>query len=695
MNKRRYPIFLALASTVVLFSTFMFMLNLNQFSGYTGDDFLYHFVYAGAWPTEHLRPYHNLWDFVSAVYTHMSIWNARMTSIIFEIFAMQLPKGIFNIFNAAIYALVGLLLNILVSGRSAIFKPLHLLLTFLLMWFFIPGMGSTVLWASGTANYLWPTVIIIAFFLPFRFNKDIKKRSLSFGLFLLGILAGFTNEVGGATAILVAVLFMVYNFRKSPSEGILTQAYGVLGAIIGFVLQVSLSAGSAETQNYGKSAGFWQQIQVVFSETIHYSGYLILIFLILSGLLFIRRRQWEDTVENLVVSSFFFFGSGLVGCVAIIASPITPARLWFVSNILFITALLLLLEAWQELRLQKIWTKLPLFLVILVMAFVAIPSYAYNLKEVKSSYQYFYTAQSIAQKAQKTGESVARVPGMPITSNSFNPYYGTPYLVASEHPEKEWANVWFAQYYGLKQVYLDNQVPLQKVPNQDFVLVRGIISLYKRYLGRLQTSLFPIGPQTVLKAETDPSLISKNKKMGKNPKPNNDNLSSTKPWLRNALIRYIDVQSKQIVGTERITSPYNESYDISHASVQGYRTLASNPKVYRFNQSTEQTIDIKVKADLHNITIFFNDSKGKTVSTANIEALTNQIVTIQLPRGYQKNGSKITTLFIQADSSWDRTLILTKIPFWKDWSRLTLLSIIGSGLVLLLVYDFFLERSMK
>ncbi len=420
-----------------------------------------------------------------------------------------------------------------------------------------------------------------------------------------------------------------------------------------------------------------------------------MILLILSGLLFIRRRQWEDTVENLVVSSLFFFGSGLAGCVAIIASPITPARLWFVSNILFITALLLMLEAWQELRLQKIWTKLPLFLVILVMAFVAIPSYAYNLKEVKSSYQYFYTAQSIAKKAQKTGESVARVPGMPITSNSFNPYYGTPYLVASEHPEKEWANVWFAQYYGLKQVYLDNQVPLQKVPNQDFVLVKGIISLYKRYLERLEASLFPIGPQTVLKTETDPSLISKNKKMGKDPKPNNDNLSSTKPWLRNALIRYIDVQSKQIVGTERITSPYNESYDISHASVQGYRTLASNPKVYRFNQSTEQTIDIKVKADLHNITIFFNDRKGKTVSTANIEALTNQIVTIQLPRGYQKNGSKITTLSIQADSSWDWTLILTKIPLWKDWSRLTLLSIIGSGLVLLLVYDFFLERSMK
>ena len=84
-----------------------------------------------------------------------------MTSIIFEIFAMQIPKGLFNIINSLIYVLIGLLINVLVSGKKAFLKPSHLSLTFLLMWFFLPGMGSTVLWVSGATNYLLITLRII------------------------------------------------------------------------------------------------------------------------------------------------------------------------------------------------------------------------------------------------------------------------------------------------------------------------------------------------------------------------------------------------------------------------------------------------------------------------------------------------------------------------------------------------------
>ncbi|CCK18886.1 putative membrane protein [Lactococcus raffinolactis 4877] len=41
---------------------------------------------------------------------------------------------------------------------------------------------------------------------------------------------------------------------------------------------------------------------------------------------------------------------------------------------------------------------------------------------------------------------------MPITTNPYNLYAGTPYLVASDKPEKEWLNVWLAKYYGLNKV---------------------------------------------------------------------------------------------------------------------------------------------------------------------------------------------------------------------------------------------------
>ncbi|WP_415859773.1 DUF6056 family protein [Lactococcus laudensis] len=205
---------------------------------------------------------------------------------------MQIPKGLFNIINSVSYVLVGFLFNVLVSGKHAFKKPVRLALTFLLMWFFIPGLGSTVLWVSGAANYLWPSLVIILFFLPFRFDIAVSNNWISLGLLILGLLTGLTNEVGGSTAVLLAFLFMIFNYKRSPSEHILTQAAGVFGAGIGFCIQLTLSSGSAETQNYGKSAGLLQRLSDVFLGTIQHSGLLILAILLLGGLLYLRRHQW-------------------------------------------------------------------------------------------------------------------------------------------------------------------------------------------------------------------------------------------------------------------------------------------------------------------------------------------------------------------------------------------------------------------
>lgn len=134
---------------------------------------------------------------------------------------------------------------------------------------------------------------------------------------------------------------------------------------------------------------------------MQYSGFLLLPIILLGGLLYLRRIQWTEKVKTLVITSLLFLGSALAGSIAILASPISPARLWFAPNILLIITLLLLIEAWQELRLQEIKTSLPVIISIIILAFVAIPSYAYNLKEIQASYQYFYTGQSMAQKAKR------------------------------------------------------------------------------------------------------------------------------------------------------------------------------------------------------------------------------------------------------------------------------------------------------
>lgn len=604
---------------------------------------------------------------------------------------MQIPKGLFNIINSASYVLLSFLFNVLVSGKQAFLKPVRLALTFLLMWFFIPGMGSTVLWVSGAANYLWPSLVIILFFLPFRFDIAVSNNWVSLGLFILGLLTGLTNEVGGSTAVLLAFLFMIFNYRRWPSEHILTQASGVFGAGIGFCIQLTLSSGSAETQNYGKSAGLLQRLSDVFLGTIQHSGLLILAILLLGGLLYLRRHQWTEKVKVIVTAGLIFFVSGLAGSAAIVASPITPARLWFASNVLLIAALLLLIEAWQELRLQQVKTAVPLMIGVFVLTFVAIPSYAYNLKDIQNSYQYFYTAQSIAQKAKKDKEISAHVPGMPITTNPYNPYAGTPYLVASDKPEKEWLNVWLAKYYGLNKVYLDNTVPLQKVSDKNSELVDWTMATYDKYLGDFQKRVVPIAPKTVLKTESSPNLTTERTDQ----KPNNSNLPADKPWLRNALIRYVNVKTNQIVATEQITSPYNENYDLSNASTKGYQTLKNNPKSYVFNQSFEQTIDIKVSPEMRIVTLFFNDKNGENVSTTDVKGLTGEVLTINLPKGYQIKGSKTMTLPIHSNTSWNKEIKMTKIPFWKDFGRFTSYYALLIGFLLFGVYDIWLNQKMK
>ncbi|MFR4616581.1 MAG: DUF6056 family protein [Streptococcus salivarius] len=127
-------------------------------------------------------------------------------------------------------------------------------------------------------------------------------------------MTGLTNEVGGATAFLLALLFTIFNYRRQPSERVLTQIFGVLGAGIGFFIQLLLSSGSSETQNYGKSAGFLQHLSDVFTGTMQYSGFLLLPIILLGGLLYLRRIQWTEKVKTLVITSLLFSRLGRFYC---------------------------------------------------------------------------------------------------------------------------------------------------------------------------------------------------------------------------------------------------------------------------------------------------------------------------------------------------------------------------------------------
>lgn len=95
------------------------------------------------------------------------------------------------------------------------------------------------------------------------------------------------------------------------------------------------------------------------------------------------------------------------------------------------------------------------------------------------------------------------------------------------------------------------------------------------------------------------------------------------------------------------------------------------------------------------VTLFFNDKNGENVSTTDVKGLTGEVLTINLPKGYQIKGSKTMTLPIDSNTSWNKEIKMTKIPFWKDFGRFTSYYALLIGFLLFGVYDIWLNQKIK
>lgn len=694
-------LFLSLAVMAIIYA---YIANLNRFSGLTGDDFLYHFVYTGEWPAKGgPRVYRNLFDWLIAIYNHMTLWNARLTSIIFEIAAMQFPKSVFNVVNTIAYLAVGLEINILASGKRALLQPIRLLLVYLLMWFFLSGFGSTVLWVSGAANYLWPTVLILAFFMPYRFNYAVKKHYnlMNWAIFILGVLTGMSNEVGSSTAILVVGCFTFMRRPKGTLNDFWWKLVGVTANLISFIVMLFLSTGSSESQTYGEKAGLVYHVSDIITSTVSNSGPLLLVIIILGAIVLFDQPNFLKklfsnhiftTEEKPTFSAVIFFVSALAGMGAMVISPVLFPRLWFAVNILLLVSLMNLFEAYQLLRTDKFFTTSILIIAAAALSFMAIPSYQIHLQDIKPFYNVFYTHDKLARAAHKNGEKIVKLPGIPVTDDLYNPYKGTPYIMAG-NPKKQWANTWMAHYWGVEQIKLDNSIPVQISPQQDLPPIHTIQSWFQKHFSNVKIAEKLKLPNVTTTANYVVSIKNTVGQPAINTQLDNHNLPADKPWLRNALILYLDVTTNQIVGTEQITSPYYEKYDISHASLAGFETLAENPKSYYFTTAYDQKITIKVKRPIMHINVYFNriaydgdHKKGIRIATVKLNGRSGQIATLKSPNGYTfANDQKTKQLKISQQNS-EKEIVLKKLPLKERLKAyrgyILLVEILGLWLVL-------------
>ena len=120
------------------------------------------------------------------------------------------------------------------------FEPSYILWIFFSLWAFNLSFVDACLWMSGSSNYLWMMVIVLAFLIPYTKNyynpklltEDSMKMTVS--LFFTGLLAGWSHET--TTCWLILVLFYWLYLCKKSCTLQKWKLAGFIGLCIGYTL---------------------------------------------------------------------------------------------------------------------------------------------------------------------------------------------------------------------------------------------------------------------------------------------------------------------------------------------------------------------------------------------------------------------------------------------------------------------------
>ncbi|GAB6012291.1 DUF3329 domain-containing protein [Viscerimonas tarda] len=316
---------------LVFFGAAVFVLNVK--TPFQWDDFRLTQI----WPNEDGLKVKSFHDILTSQYNHYYTWGGRTLVHIVAQYLVYIPPLKADILNTLVYLIYATLIYFHIKGKTK-----HDLLLFagvnFLIYFMQPVFGETILWLTGSANYLWGTSLILLFMLPYRMYDGQRPPKYTLpkcaGMLLLGMMSGWTNENTAAAMILMLVLFVVcYKIRKwkIPAWSVV----GIVGAMAGYLIMITapgnfmradLRTGGMTMDLFYLSYRFLTSTELLFQ----YLGVLNLLGFIL--LLLFRQHSKSDknySYTNLLILLYFI---GTIASVYVMLfSPFFPPRAWFGS----------------------------------------------------------------------------------------------------------------------------------------------------------------------------------------------------------------------------------------------------------------------------------------------------------------------------------------------------------------------------
>lgn len=453
-------------SCYATFFLFFFILNVLTPLSF-GDDYVYSFVWEGHSIYEPLSEnatrVSSLKDLYNSQVLHYFTWSGRIVSHTLSQFFLWAGKSVFNVCNAL--ASVLLVAEIYWCSHKGIKKITAdvgvLCVIFFALWAFSPGFGDVFLWLDGACNYLWTTVILLGVIVPYirryyLYSEDLQQER-NFALLMLfgGIVAGCTNENTICWVVLILTVFVFRLWRRGQTEYSLL--FGVIGLAVGYALLMFAPGNMARllTEKNGYNWFTWSGFAVKIALLILLLLYFQIVLWIFNlRSLHILSGKVKDTMElRKEVSLVKIMCAASFGMTfMMLFSPNFLPRSAFPGSVFLIIAACILLRIQDEYAIILISKRVKRVVCAVGMLFFVITTVA----TFYGTYYYGEQVRDIVAQVKASvyaNNSVINVSSIRPVHDVINiaSYYHLNFYKMSDD-EKDWRNVAFARYYGIKGI---------------------------------------------------------------------------------------------------------------------------------------------------------------------------------------------------------------------------------------------------
>lgn len=277
------------------------------------DDYLYKFMFVG----NHLdtkTPIISFKDILISQYNHYFCFNGRtFVHTIVQTFSGILGKNTFNIFTTIVFLIFIYTTTRLHTKANA----LDILFCSIIILLLFPAFNDTVLWMTGSINYMWTSTFVCVFLLLIIRNKD-KAINLKYIVCSIPCLfIGWTHEGIVFPLALSLIISICITYRTIYKRAVFPLMIGfIIGALLCTFSPATISRASLFSDGGANTSALMQKIisGLILCTKLKAIYCLVCIIIVL---LFVRKGEnkiWlkEFYKKHIIVCNAFVFSLGIV-----------------------------------------------------------------------------------------------------------------------------------------------------------------------------------------------------------------------------------------------------------------------------------------------------------------------------------------------------------------------------------------------